>query len=143
MEKLHLRYGIDTDRVDLQKLLAENDMHTEIEPAEFLLAVSAGDLIGTARLEREQGSFYLRSVVVDANWQGQGVGRLLIHELSRGLPELSVVSRGQSAGFYKKMGFEPIPWTHIPNRYREECAVCEDRETCQPVPMILYRHGTR
>ncbi len=143
MEKFQLRYGIETDRLNLQKLLAENDMETEIEPAEFLLVLSLGNLIGTARLEREQGSFYLRPVVVDANFQGQGVGRLLIHEISSGLPELSVVSRGQSVGFYAKLGFEPISWTQIPNRYREECAVCLDRGTCQPVPMILYRHGTR
>ncbi len=112
-------------------------MESEHAPGEFLVALIDGALVGAARLEWKEQAAYLRQVSVAAAWQRQGAGRALVRALAGGLPQLSVVSRGASVGFYRRLGFVPLPWEQVPPDYREECAACPIYAECQPLPMVL------
>lgn len=135
--KYLLRNGTEADRQALQTLLENNQMEVDINPAEFLLAEINGELAGAARLEHENSHVYLRPVVVDSKWHGKNIGSALIRSIAQGVDMLYVVSRGKSTGFYQKLGFLPIPWEQVPERYRQECNTCPDLGHCQPIPMVL------
>ena len=135
MKKLIVRRGCDSDRQGLQALLASHQMDTNIDPVEFWAAEVDGFLAGAARLESEDGLVYLRPIVVDRRWQAKGIGRALITELITDLPKLNVIARGEAVGFYVQMGFVPLAWGEVPDRFCQECADCYDLEICQPKPM--------
>jgi N-acetylglutamate synthase-like GNAT family acetyltransferase len=79
------------------KLIAERDV---------LIAVVANKIVGTASL---QGAV-VRTVFVDPNRQGCGIGAALMGEIERrarrrNLPQLTVPSSITAEGFYAKLGF--------------------------------------
>jgi len=135
MKELNIRRGVEDDRQALQALLAANQMTTDIDPGEFLLAIADGKLAGAARLEWQGQTAYLRPVVVDQKWQRKGVGRALIENIMVGLSDLVVVARGEAVGFYRQSGFLPIGWEKVSHRYRQECIECPDLRDCKPLPM--------
>jgi len=137
MIDLQFRKGNEQDRQALSQLLQDNQMDPDVDPVEFTLAISAGQLAGATRLEIEEGLFYLRPVVVASEFQGKGVGRALVNELAKDFPVLHVAARGSAVEFYRRLGFEPIDWEQVPQLYRDECGLCPDKPECCPVPMRL------
>jgi N-acetylglutamate synthase-like GNAT family acetyltransferase len=141
MIKFLVRQGVELDQSAIEALLASHSMEANVPPHEFLVAEIDGRLVGLVRPEREGQAVYLRPVVVDSNWQGKGIGRLLVREISKGLPAVQVISRGETTGFYGSLGFIPMAWEQVPDRYRQECETCPDRGNCRPLPMSLNRAG--
>jgi N-acetylglutamate synthase-like GNAT family acetyltransferase len=137
--RFNLRPGSEPDRQAICTLLASSAMEADLPPQEFLVAEVDGQLVGLARLEWEGKTAYIRPVVVDDAWQGKGIGRRLIREISKGLPSVNVIARGSACGFYECIGFIPTGWDQIPGRYRQECITCPDLLFCQPVPMMSGR----
>lgn len=137
--KYLLRRGNEPDRPALRDLLASYGMEADLPPFEFTVAEIEGQIVGAARLAWEDRSAYVRPILVHSAWQGKNIGRALIKKVANNLPSLSVVARGEAAGFYCKLGFTVIPWDRVPERYRLECQDCPDWEACCPVPMILIR----
>jgi N-acetylglutamate synthase-like GNAT family acetyltransferase len=142
MKELKLRRGGESDLPTLQRLLRSHQMETEVDPGEFWLAEVEGSLAGAARLEWEDGLAYLRPIAVEPDWQAQGIGRVLVQEIATGLHQLNVVARGEAIGFYRRLGFAPVDWEQVPERYRQECTACPDLETCRPAPMAWVRNQT-
>jgi len=132
-----MRNGTEADLPALQTILANNQMEVNVNPDEFLLAEIDGELVGIARLENEADQVYLRPIVVDSKWHGKNIGTALVRRIAHGVDVLHVVARGQSTGFYQKLGFLPIPWEQVPMRYQQECNACPDLAECQPQPMVL------
>ena len=101
-----------------------------------LMAVSEG--AGKARvvgvvcaIPTEPGAARIRSMAVDPEWQGRGIGRRLMEEIEgrardAGWPRLSLHARAQAVGFYRHLGyaeegpsfilFESIPHTFMTKR---------------------------
>lgn len=77
----------------------------------------AGDkLIGAARaISDGVVSSTIYDVAVDPAYQGQGVGKALIHDLLARLPKRSVmlVSTHGSEGFYRKLGFKKLRTAYL------------------------------
>lgn len=79
-------------------------------------------IIGMARLIGDYGmSFLVKDVVVLPNYQGKGVGSLLVQEIKNYIQEqtpkgwkicLEVMSAKNKEGFYGKFGFEKRPSEH-------------------------------
>jgi len=115
--------------------MAIYDMVSEIEPHYCLVAEGIDGLEGFARTEEADGILYLRPVVVSPESQGQGIGSGLIKHLLGLFPSLTVVARGTAAGFYTKLGFQPIEWDEVYLPFRRECTTCPDFMKCEPIPM--------
>ena len=102
------------------------------------VAVNADDVpVGFCRLQAdEQGIYYVNPIVVCAPWRGFGVGRALIEDAVERAGELRLIARGESVGFYERLGFSPMPWNMVDlEAASEDCENCFAREECHPVPM--------
>lgn len=141
MSLVQLRRGVEADRQPVHDLLASYQMDAELAPAEFLVATLDEHLVGAARLEWEADKPYIRPLVVESKWHGNGIGRLLIQSLLKHSPTLNVVARGQAAAFYQRLGFRPIAWEQVPARYQSECESCPEQDACNPTPMTLNSYN--
>ena len=83
----------------------------------FRVSVFDGDtIIGMARVIGDMGlDYYIKDVVVRPEYQGQGVGRLLINELLQFIKENGISGTGvfvelcaspENIPFYEKFGFD-------------------------------------
>lgn len=135
--KFLLRQGDEPDRSAIFDLLASYEMESDLPASEFIVAEIDGQLVGAARVEWEDQAAYVRPILVDSAWHGQKIGKALIRTIAQNLPALYVVARGEATGFYRKLGFLPMPWDQVPERYRQECEACPISEACCPEPMIL------
>ena len=104
------------------------------------VAVNAQDQpIGFCRLQDDaEGIAYVNPIVVYEPWRMHGVGRALIEDARAIAGELRLIARGESAGFYRTLGFENMPWEIADlAAASEDCENCAYRAECHPVPMRL------
>jgi amino-acid N-acetyltransferase len=134
-ERVYLRRGRPDDWPAIVGLLKREDMANGLNAEECLVAEGLTGLLGCARIEMADGVAYLRPIIVAAEGQRRGVGRLLVESLAADLSELRVVARGPAMEFYRKLGFKTIGWETVAPEYVAECQDCPRRETCQPMPM--------
>jgi N-acetylglutamate synthase-like GNAT family acetyltransferase len=131
-----IRQGRPSDARDLVHLLASQQMATDIDPAEFIVAEVNCRLLGAARLEwTGTENAFLRPIVVAAEAQGTGLGRALMERLFAVCSKISVVARGDAVPFYRRLGFTAVDWSSVPSQYREECECCGDFAQCRPMSM--------
>src|SRR6185312_7222993 len=87
-----LRAASEADEEAIRDLLARSGLPTsDLSTArpEFVIASRDGKVIGIGALEHFGSAALLRSVAIEPQWRGSGVGRLLVGELER---------RGRTAG---------------------------------------------
>jgi amino-acid N-acetyltransferase len=102
----------------------------------FTLAFRAGELIGTAALERYGCYGLLRSVAVRESERGQGLGVALVqavleHARREGLASLVLLTETAS-GFFPRFGFRPIARSDAPEPVKasvEFTTACADTAT--------------
>jgi amino-acid N-acetyltransferase len=75
----------------------------------FLIAEGDGKLIGVAGLELYGGSALLRSVAVEEDWRGSGVGRVLVERAldlarERGIEDIYLLTT-TAEHYFPKFGF--------------------------------------
>ena len=105
-------------------LLPRTDAFIGMHAHHFLVAEEAGRVIGCVHLDEYAPSLSeLRSLAVDANAKGRGVGRALVLATEslaarRGSATLFAVSNDEE--FFAKFGFQP---RHIPELDRERSEV--------------------
>lgn len=94
-----------------------------------------GHMLGAIYVETApDGSDNVKTVVVNPEYRGLGVGAALMEDALRSHPDLRLVSRGVSVGFYEAIGFKRCTWDDIDPQYKADCDSCEDLPTCYPVP---------
>ena len=76
---------------------------------EFVIAAHADRIVGIGALERFGDTALLRSVAVEAQWRGSGVGRLIVGELERraravGIGELILLTL-TARDFFQRLGY--------------------------------------
>lgn len=84
---------------------------------------------------RPDGICHVNPIVVDRPWRRLGLGKRLILFLLDRYGEVRLVARGESEGFYERLGFENVGWEQIYDPVASECDTCSDREDCRPRPM--------
>lgn len=107
-------------------------------PARVRVAVNDEDaVVGFCRLQDDvNGIAYVNPIVTYAPWRGYGVGKALMEDARAIAGELRLISRGTSEGFYRKLGFQEMPWSDVDlEAASEDCDNCPYREACGPVPM--------
>lgn len=109
---LILRTANEADAKAISDLLERSGLPTgdlRTSKPEFVVAVSAGQIIGIGALEHFGDGALLRSVAVEPQWRSSGVGRLLIGELERrariaGISELILLTL-TAADFFQRLGY--------------------------------------
>ncbi len=109
----------------------------------FFAAYSDGDLIGIVSYHDYDNHLYeIRSLVVRKDNARSGIGRALVsHTLS--------ILRARDAGarifaltyvpgFFRKLGFEQLDKSLLPEKIWKDCSNCPKKECCTEIPMI-YR----
>ncbi len=94
--------------------------------------------VGFIRLVRgANGVDHVNPVVTYRLWRGYGVGRALIEDALREVPELRLVARGPSVPFYERLGFSACGWDEVDTSVTEECDGCPMIDECHPLPMKI------
>jgi len=91
-------------------------------PAPYAVAEADGRVVGAAGVEVYGDAGLLRSVAVDASWQGRGVGGALTRERlawaeASGLREVYLMTN-TAEGYFPRLGFEPAPRETVPDAVR-------------------------
>ena len=127
------------------QIICEEQGLGKVESIDFTtVAVNEEDLpIGFIHIERindedpKANGAYVYPVAVLGSWQHHGVATALIrHELEKA-GELKLVACSSSQGFYPRLGFEIVDWTHIAKRIAHDCDSCAAHEECDPIPFWI------
>ena len=109
-------------------------------PDRVRVAVNENDeVVAFCRLQDDaNGIAYVNPIVTYAPWRGYGLGRALMTDASQRAGELRLIARGTSVDFYRKLGFEDMPWSMTDQAAAsEDCDGCPYRAECGPQPMRL------
>ncbi len=107
-----------------------------VEHVYVAVSEEAGDIVGFIRLACDEGKWHVNPVVTYSTWRGYGVGRGLIEFAENLYGSLRLVARGNSAEFYRKIGFEEASWDCIGETIASECLYCDMSEECGPIPFV-------
>ena len=109
----------------------------------FVVAESAGTLVGVAGLEQCCDNALLRSVAVDPAWRSHGLGRALVERViadaeSRGIHALYLLTT-TAERYFPSFGFRAIDRDAVPPDVRE---TAEFRGACPASATVMMRPTT-
>ena len=115
------RTAMATDSQRIHALLERSGLPTsDLSTArpEFVIAEHAGQLVGIGALERFGNAALLRSVAVEPQWRGSGVGRWIIANLEQraraaGIDELILLTL-TAHDFFARLGYGPKRRDEVP-----------------------------
>ena len=89
----------------------------------YAVALADGRIVGAAGVEVYGDAGLLRSVAVDARWQGHGLGRRLTEErlrwaAGRGLDTVYLLTTS-AEGYFSRLGFAPVAREEVPATVRD------------------------
>lgn len=81
----------------------------------------------------------IRSLVVADEFQGHGLGRLLVDELleearQAGLQRVFVLTR--VSGIFEKLSFSLVPRASLPLKVFVDCSICRRRQCCDELALV-------
>lgn len=141
-----LRPATSADLPNVEKLLTASrlplDGVREALPT-FIVAESAGDLVGVAGLEVCCDNALLRSVAVADAWRSRGVGRALVERViaeaeSRGIHALYLLTT-TAERYFPSFGFRTIARDQVPEDIRD---TAEFRGACPASATVMSRPVT-
>jgi|SRR5215469_1248511 len=118
---LTLRSATEADAEVIRDLLERNGLPTsDLSTArpEFLIATHNHQIVGIGALERFGNAALLRSVAVETQSRGSGVGRLIVAEIERraravGIAELILLTL-TARDFFHRLGYAAKDRTQVP-----------------------------
>lgn len=81
----------------------------------------------------------IRSLAVDEDYRGQGIGRRLTEwalEEARRLQIRRIMSLTYEQAFFEKLGFEVVSKDALPLKVWSDCVRCPKREGCDEIAMV-------
>jgi amino-acid N-acetyltransferase len=81
----------------------------------------------------------IRSLAVDNEYRGQGIGRRLAEwsvEEARRLQVRRIMSLTYEQGFFEKLGFEVVSKDTLPLKVWSDCIRCPKRDGCDEIAMV-------
>lgn len=115
------------------------DLARELE--RYVVATDGELLVGTGALKPYSPDLAeVIALAVRSDYQGQGVGRLLVETLigiaeELGISEVFALTRRPS--FFYRLGFTPSQKEHFPQKVWFDCARCPRRHSCDEVAVRL------
>ncbi len=81
----------------------------------------------------------VRSLAVDANFTGRGIGRKLVEwtaDEARRLGIRKIMSLTYEQRFFEKLGFQVVDKDSLPLKVWSDCVACPKREGCDEIAMV-------
>jgi amino-acid N-acetyltransferase len=81
----------------------------------------------------------IRSLAVDNDYRGQGIGRRLVEwsiEEARRLQIRRIMSLTYEQGFFEKLAFEVVNKDTLPLKVWSDCVRCPKRDGCDEIAMV-------
>jgi N-acetylglutamate synthase-like GNAT family acetyltransferase len=128
-----------------ERLLADAGLPCEGVAARFdtayVLADSAGGVVGVAGVEVHGRLGLLRSVAVAGHLQGTGIGQALVADRLRwateqGLEALYLLTL-DAAGYFTRFGFRPVDRERVPDQIRRSS---EFESLCPDTAAVMVRN---
>ncbi len=96
---------------------------TQLLESPFTVAEEEGEMLGFARMRRYPAYYELSSLGVLHHHRGKGIGKALLGQMLKDLPEGDVYIVTDIAGFFKPLGFEyiKIPPELLVNKAKKLC----------------------
>jgi amino-acid N-acetyltransferase len=85
----------------------------------------------------------VRSLAVDADYLGRGIGRRLVEwcvEEARRLQIRRLMSLTYERAFFEKLGFEVVDKDTLPLKVWSDCVRCPKRDGCDEIAMVRVLH---
>ena len=123
-------------------VLARSEEDIRFYLGNFLVAEVGGTVRGCAAArDFGNGLLEVRSMVVEPEFQGKGIGRAMIEALIAGLR----VKRKQSrlfaltyqVEFFKALGFQVVDRSLFPEKIWSDCAKCPKNDCCDETAMLI------
>lgn len=106
----------------------------------WFVAADEDEIVGCVSLLRyTSGLVEVRSLAVDNEVQGMGIGRLLIDALieeaqRRQIPTLFALTR--AVGFFERCGFMVVEKERFPEKVWSDCQICPVRHRCDETAVV-------
>ena len=138
-----LRPARTDDLPGIEQLLTKSGLPTTGVAAAlggFIVAESAGAIVGTAALEVCHDDALLRSVAVAPEWRSHGLGRALVTRViadaeGQGLRALYLLTT-TAEHYFPSFGFQPVTRAEVPGDVQ---ATVEFREACCASAVVMCR----
>lgn len=116
MPDIHIRPATESDQTIIRQMVgAEHLDPTSLKWQNFLVAVLEGQVVGIGQIRPYPNCPELGSLVVHRDFQGQGIGGMLIEALlARESSVVYLECRRPLESYYRQFGFEEIPWWRAP-----------------------------
>ena len=118
----NLRPAVEEDDVAIRALIKEGRINpTGLKWPRFVVVVSfVGDVVGCGQVKSHRdGSIELASLVVAAEWRGNGVARAIIEHLLNEHPEdMNLMCRSSLGDFYERFGFRVLKESEMSPYFR-------------------------
>jgi amino-acid N-acetyltransferase len=108
---------------------------------DFVVAVSDERIVGCGALHVIwEDLAEVRSLAVAQDWQGRGLGRMIVETLlaearSLGLPRVFALTYHQ--GFFERLGFRVVPRESLPHKIWGDCLNCPKFPNCDEVALVI------
>jgi len=103
-------------------------------------SVSPGRVVGCAALSVIWADLAeLRSLAVDEEFRGRGIGRRLVEwsfDEARRLQIRKIMALTYEQAFFQKLGFEIVSKDNLPLKVWSDCVRCPKRDGCDEVAMV-------
>ena len=120
-----IRPALDQDRSAIETLLTSSDLPTAgVAEAlsDFLVAESAGQIVGVVGMEYRDAYGLLRSTAVAPEWRGHGVARRLVERIiaeaeAHGIRAVYLLTTTAET-YFPSFGFQPTTRNAVPSEIR-------------------------
>ncbi len=118
---------------------SEESIHATLP--DWVVAVSAGRVVGCGSLVRYTPQLLeLRSLAVDENAQGRGIGRALtdaLVALAQRQGAATIFALTRAVPFFEKAGFVQTPMASFPEKVWRDCRLCPLQDNCDETALSL------
>ena len=130
------------DEVSNGTILYRSDDEIATNIRSYTLAIKDKKIVGYGALHIHTNTLAeIRSLIVDKEFQGQGVGKKLVSNLLKEAVTLKVkkvFTLTYKEDFFKKLGFEVIPKESLPEqKIWADCIKCKHFPVCNEVSLII------
>lgn len=106
----------------------------------FVVAEDTNKLVGCGSLCRLGKELVeIRSLGVDANCKGRGIGRMLVDFLTEEAREQQIpkiMALTYEVAFFEKMGFSVVPKDIFPEKVWKDCIHCKKQHCCDEIAVL-------
>jgi len=134
-------HGLITYHAELGRMLFRSHADLYEHLRDFFVFEREGRVLGCCAVElvwRDLAE--IKSLAVDENRRGQGIGKALVRAAEAegrrlGLARLFALTRER--GFFERLGFRVVPKETLPHKVWTDCVRCPVQAQCDEIAMVI------